>query len=300
MKNGFLKKISQSCLLCLLIVTAGCCIQIGGCPLQAKYERTVQLSAPLQPSSTFAAETHNGSITIEGADITDCNLTATITAQALTEEDAKKLAEETEIKLEPSGNKLTAKIEKPAYMVNRSVSVSLDVKVPIQTSLELTTHNGDVRIANITGDIKGTTHNGTVRVTNVTGQVTATTHNGEVAAEQICGSTNLTTHNGSVTCKEISGDIKLGTHNGTINVVYSKAAPPVCNISIATHNGDIDLTAPTNFSATVEASTHNGSTKTEIPITVVGEINRRKFTGTIGTGEGKLYLETHNGSIKIR
>jgi hypothetical protein len=250
--------------------------------LQAKYEKTVQLSAPLQPSSTFAAETHNGSITIEGADVTDCNLTATIVARALTEEDAKKLAEEVKIKLEPSGNKLTAQIEKPANIINRSVSVSLDVTVPNQTHMELATHNGDVKIANITGDINGTTHNG------------------NVTAEQVCGTTKLQTHNGSVVCEKISGDTQLKTHNGSVKLYYSKAAPPVCNISIATHNGSIDFTAPPNFSAVVEASTHNGSIKTELPITVVGEINKRNFTGTIGTGEGKLHLETHNGSIKIK
>ena len=34
--------------------------------------------------------------------------------------------------------------------------------------------------------------------------------------------------------------------------------------------------------------------------TVIGKVSRRKLKGTIGEGEGKLLLETHNGSIKIR
>ena len=36
----------------------------------------------MQTGSTFAAQTHNGSITIEGAEVADCNLTATIVAHA--------------------------------------------------------------------------------------------------------------------------------------------------------------------------------------------------------------------------
>ncbi len=282
MENGLLKKVSLGSLLCLLIVAAGCCFNIGSCAMRAKYERTVQLSAPLSPGSSFAAKTHNGYITITGADVTDCNLTATIIGRAITEEDAKEVAEQTKIKLEPWGNKLNAKIDKPTYMINRSVSVNLEITVPNQTDLELTTHNGRIEITNITGRLNGTTHNG------------------KVTAEQVSGTTELHTHNGSVICREISGDTQLKTHNGSLKVYYSQAAPSVCNISLITYNGGIELATPSNFSGEVQASTHNGSINTELPITVSGKLSKRRLTGTIGTGQGKLHLETHNGSIRIR
>jgi hypothetical protein len=278
MKNDFLKKILLVSLLCLLAVGVGSCISIA----RAKYERTVQLSAPLSPGSNFTAQTHNGSITIAGADITDCNLTATIIGRARTEEGAKKIAEQTTIKLIPSANKLTARIDKPKVRFSQSVSVSLDVTIPDNADLELTTHNGALVITNITGRLNGTTHNG------------------KITAEQVSGAAELFTHNGSVTCKEISGDAKLKTHNGGIKVYYSQAALSVCDISLITHNGGVELETPKNFSGEVEASTHNGSIKTELPITVKGKVSKKKLTGTIGTGQGKLYLETHNGSIKIK
>ncbi len=265
-------------LLCLLSVGIGSCINIGG----AKYERTVQLSSPFSPGSNFTAQTHNGSITIAGADIADCNLTATIIGRAMTEEGAKKIAEQTTIKLIPSGDKLTARIDKPTFRFTQSVSVSLDVTIPDKADLGLATHNGSLVIKNITGRLNGTTHNG------------------KITAEQVSGTAKLYTHNGSVICKEISGDTKLKTHNGSIKVYYSQAAPSVCDISLITHNGGVELTTPKNFSGEVEASTNNGSINTELPITVKGKVSKKKLTGTIGTGQGKLYLETHNGSIRIK
>jgi len=279
--NVLLKKVSRGSLLCLLVAAAGCSINMGCLP-QEKYQRTVQLSAPLSPGSNFATQTHNGSITITGADVTDCNITATITARATTAEDAKKLAEQTKIKLEFQADKLTAKIQEPVRLNNQSVSVNLDVTVPNRTGLELTTHNGQMRITNITGQINGTTHNG------------------NVTAEQISGTVEFRTHNGSVICREVSGDTQLKTHNGNVNLYYSEAAPSVCNISLITYNGSIDLTAPSNFSGEVDASTHNGSIRTDLPITVVGKVSKSKLTGTIGTGQGKLHLETHNGPIRIK
>jgi DUF4097 and DUF4098 domain-containing protein YvlB len=281
MRNCYITKLSLGCLLGLLTLPAGCYINIG-CAMQERYERTVQLSAPLSPGSTFVAETHNGSITLRGADTAECNLTATIVGQAATEEDAQELAEETQVTLEPSDNKLVVKIDKPTLRMNQSVSVSLDAAVPNKTDLELLTHNGAVEI------------------THIAGRVDAATHNGKVTTEDVSGTAVLKTNNGAVNCTGISGDAQLQTHNGSVKAYYSQAAPSVCDISIVTYNGSIEFTAPPDFSAQVEASTHNGSVHTDLPITVVGKVSKSEMKGTIGTGQGKLRLETHNGSIRIK
>jgi len=281
MKNRHFAKVSLGCLLCLIMFSAGC-INIGSCAMQAKYERTVQLSAPLSPGSAFEARTHNGSITINGADVAECNMTATIVARAGTDEEAQELAEKVNVTLVPSGNSLITRIDKPLQLINKSVSVSLDVEVPNQTDLEIVTHNGAVEISDITG------------------RLDATTHNGKVTTERISGTTALKTHNGSVTCREISGGTQLKSHNGSIKAFYTDTAPSICDISIVTYNGGIELQTPPGFSGRIDASTHNGSINTDLPITVSGKISKSSIKGTIGSGEGQLNLETHNGSIRIR
>lgn len=264
-------------LLCMLILLGGCGFNMSTRVGKAKYERTVQLSAALTPGSTFVAKTHNGSIKIDGAVVVDCNLTATIFARAATREEAQELAEKTKIRLERFGNKLTVKIDKPIFGMNQ-VGVGLEAKVPCQTNLELLTHNG------------------TVGMTNIAGRINVTTYNGEVTAEKLSGTTKAETHNGSITCNEISGDARLITHNGNIKTYCSEAVRSNCEISIVTHNGGIEFVAPSDFSAKLDASTQNGLVNTELPISV----SRSQLKGTIGTGRGKLHLETHNGSIQIR
>jgi Zn-dependent metalloprotease len=236
----------------------------------------------MSENGSFAAETHNGSITINGAEVNDCNVTATIKAKASSEENAKKLAEQVNIKLESINNKITVEVEKPDFIKDRSVSVNLNVTVPSKTGLELNSHNGGLKMKNIKGNIEGKTYNG------------------GVTAKQVFGSIELETYNGNITCREISGDAELKTYNGRVKASYSKTAVPVCNISIETYNGGIKFTAPANFSAEVDVSTHNGSINTDIPITVIGRLSKNRLKGTIGEGKGKLRLQTHNGSIKIR
>jgi hypothetical protein len=281
MKNHYLAKASVVCSLCVTMLLAGC-ISIGCCSMQAKYERTMQLSAPLSPESALEAETHNGTITINGADVTECSLTATIVTRAATDEEALELSDKVNVTLVPSGDGLNVKIDKPTHLINKSVSVSLDIVVPNKTDLKLLTHNGAVKI------------------TDIKGRLDATTHNGKIITENIAGATTLKTRNGSITCNETSGDSHLISHNGSVKMFYTSNAPSVCDISMITHNGSIELVTPPDYSAQVKASTNNGSINTNLPITVVGKVSKSKLTGTIGAGEGRLQLETYNGSIRIR
>ena len=278
------KKMEKNYWITLIVGVVICSLLgVNGCEFpSAKYEMTVDLSAPLAAGASFAAQTHNGSITIEGRDEAGCDLTATIMGRASTEEKAKELAEKTKVRLNGSGDKLTVDIDKPKLTSNQSVSVSLDAELPNKTNLYLITHNG------------------AVTVTGIQGRVDATTHNGRIKTSNVSDHTKLKTHNGAVICEQISGDAWLSTHNGSIKVYYCGDAPGVCETVMTTYNGSIDLKTPPNISAVVNLSTHNGSIKTELPITLIGKVSKNKLNGKIGEGLGKLKLETHNGSIKIR
>jgi len=261
MKNSFTKK-SLVILVCLPVVITGCCINIDGW-LRAEYERTERLQAPLEPGSILALENDVGSITIAGVDVEDCSVIATISVKAPTEEEAQELAEQIKIELDQDGNTLTVRIEKPRTKKRRSISISFDITVPEQTALELGCDVGKIRVSNITETIKAQTDVG------------------------------------QITCREISNDIDLKADVGTVKVVYSKEAPAACNATITTNVGGIDLTTPPNFSAAVDADTDVGSIRTDLPLTVRGKIGK-SLHGTIGSGEGKLYLRTDVGSIRIR
>ena len=52
------------------------------------------------------------------------------------------------------------------------------------------------------------------------------------------------------------------------------------------------------------ARTHNGSVRTDLPLTVVVKANKKKIAKTVRSDQllcvGKVYLRTHDGSIRIR
>jgi hypothetical protein len=52
------------------------------------------------------------------------------------------------------------------------------------------------------------------------------------------------------------------------------------------------------------AWTHNGSVRTDLPLMVVAKANIKKLAEVVRPGQlfcvGKVYLRTHNGSIRIK
>ena len=265
------------------ILLSTCIFTLAGCGFaRHKYEKTQQLEMPMQPAGSFSAETHNGAIKVLGTDLAMCNVTAKITARSFSPEEAQSLADKVDVKLVQTDSRIATQIDKPKTSNGESISVDLDVSVPYDTALDLFTHNGAVRISHIHANAK------------------AKTHNGSITLESTTGNTNLETHNGGINCGDISGDVTAKTHNGGVKIAYNETSDTAINAYAKTHNGGISLKAPPVLSATIEIPTHNGSLRTEMPITIAGKIGKKHIKGTIGEGEGKIRMETYNGSIHLR
>ena len=281
MKNSFFVKTLSGCILGLLVVFAGCGVNfVAG---QAKYEKTVRLSTPLEAGSIVIAQTSFGSIKVRGADVSDCNVTAKIRVQAPSEDEAKEIADQVEILLESDGKTLTIKVDKPKLGNNRSVGVSFDIIVPRKTQLDCSTSFGAIKFADIAGDVKGKTSYSSVDCRDVVGAI------------------EVGTSYGNINCSGItSSDIVASSSFGNINIKCSEASDAELSAKITTSYGNIDFDGPNGFSGEVDLSTSFGAIKTDIPVTVKGSLSRDRVKGRVGDGGGKLSLKTSFGSIRIR
>jgi hypothetical protein len=329
-------------LLALALCTVNSCVYVSGCGdwnARAKYERQVELSAPLAPGSSFSAETRDGSITLEGAQTAECRLVATIRTRAATEDEAMELAEQIQVKLEPRGETLVAVIEKPSTIRNARYGVSLQGTIPTQTNLALVTSDGSIHVANIDGNIDARTSDGSIKASGIRGDTKLKTSDGRIICERVegavldvhtsDGSINLgqikaescaaRTSDGSITLTEVRTDnldlhttdgairchgisaanLSGRTSDGSVQIEYASDAPNVIDATVSTSDGSITFVAPPGLSATVDASTNDGSVRTALPITVEGKVGK-SLRGTIGAGEGRLVLRTHDGSITIQ
>lgn len=243
--------------LCLLAVLPGCK------EYRAKYEKTEHLMVPVADAFELHLETAVGAITVTGADVADCNVTAQIKVKAETEEEARRLAGQVKIEARPSDGRLHIKVAKPKTLKKRPLEAKMEVVVPRQLKLECSVNVGSVTIADMNDAIK------------VSGNV------------------------GSIACKGVNGDITVSSNVSSVDVAYAQTARPDRSIAITTNVGSIDLVAPPGWSAQVNAATNVGSVKTDRPIAVKGKVGK-SLQGTAGSGEGEVHLKTNVGSIHIK
>jgi DUF4097 and DUF4098 domain-containing protein YvlB len=231
----------------------------------------------------ISVDTSFGDVKINGADTTDCNVTAKITAKAPTAEEAKQLAEQTQIKLETDGKTLVIKADKPHLKHNRSIGIAYDITVPTKTIIKCKTSFGGIKLANIEGDID------------------AHTSFGEIDAEETNGKMQLDTSYGEVDCERItSADFTAKSSFGKIEVGFSDSCPANLSAKIETSFGEIDLRMPRNFAGHIAVETSFGKINTDLPILVKGGFGKDRLTGTIGDGPGSLDLKTSFGNVTIK
>jgi hypothetical protein len=318
--DGILARVSLSGVLILMLFCCTSCIYVEGCDTMARCERQVPLSAPLELGSSFSADTGDGSITLEGTETSECTLEATIVAHARTQEQAEELAGQIDVRLEPAGKGLRVVIDRPSVIHNAWFSVSLRGSLPARTDLTLSTSDGAIDIANVTGRVEAKTSDGSIEVRDIDGDTTLRTSDGSITgaglkaqilechtsdgriqfSDVAAGSLMADSSDGSITIELLRADsTDVHAIDGAIRIEFTPDAPKALNVSATASDGSITLVTPPGVSAAIDASTSDGSIHTDLPITVRGKVGK-SLQGAIGDGEGRIHLRTSDGSITIR
>ena len=202
--------------------------------------------------------TPNGGISVHGWTRQDVQLQSKVVASAPTEQAAKALA--AQVRILTDGGRIRA--EGPKTSDDGGWSVSFDVMVPSQASLDLHATNGGISITEVQGRLA------------------------------------LRTTNGGISLTRVNGDVHGTTTNGGVHVVLDGAGWFGEGLEAETLNGGVHVELPDGYSAHLDAGTQNGGIQIGIPVTVQGQIGRTLETD-LGRGGPTLRLRTTNGGLSI-
>lgn len=163
----------------------------------------------------------------------------------------------------------------------RRVKVKFTVRIPSGVRVSAGTVNGEMRVREVSSDVRASTVNGLVEVANVGGQVKASTVNGRV---------RVSTR---------SGPVEASTVNGGIDVRMSSLARDG-DMKFSTVNGDVTVETPESLDARVRLGTLHGSIISDYPVQLSGRFGPRRAEGTIGRGGREIEIETVNGDVELR
>ena len=202
----------------------------------------------------------NGGIRVEAWDRSDIRVLAVVSGNSRQEADAKQLLSSVQVQA-GSGRVLASG---PSTSGRDWWSVSYRINVPRQTDLELNASNGGISIAGVHGTIR------------------------------------FDTTNGGVNLRDLGGDVRGETRNGGLNVTLSGDRWDGVGLDVETANGGVNLHIPDGYNAELTTRTVNGGFRSDVPMTIQGELSpRRGIQTTLGSGGPPVSVRTTNGGLRI-
>ena len=203
----------------------------------------------------------NGGISLKGWDRADILVRSRVNTSADSDAEARDLARQ--VIVQTAGAQIRA--DGPANEKNRSWSVSYEVFVPARSSASLQTVNGGINVNDIAGNL------------------------------------DFKAVNGGVNLKRVNGTVQGRTTNGGVNIELAGDRWTGSGMDVTTTNGGISLKVPQNFSAQLDAETHNGGVHSDLPLVPApaGRMERH-VSAAIGSGGATLKLRTVNGGVSIK
>jgi hypothetical protein len=178
-------------------------------------------------------------------------------------------------------------------------SVEFTVLLPPSARLRVATGNGAIAIERAGGEVSAATGNGEIKIGETTGRVDASTGNGDVQVAGANGPVNVSTGNGRVYVRTARGSVDASTGNGDIDIRIG-ALPIDSDMKFSTGSGGIHIGLPSEFNGRIDATTGNGTLRSEFDIAIVGRLDAHHVRGTIGSGGPLLRLVTGNGVIELQ
>ena len=239
-------------------------------------------------------------------------------------EQAKQRLADALIETYATGNRVEVRVEHGERGDARGIDVEFNVKVPADTTVDLRTVSGDIRVTNVKGEVRvqGVSGNlaleGTARlaaVKTVSGGITITnggadaqlslsTVNGDLLVQTLTArALDVNTVNGDVRINGWSGDrAHIRTLDGDLDLQTSLVKGG--RYEIESHSGDINLSLPEQPGFELEAHTFSGRIRIDFPIKSEGPIRDndrgpRSVRGTYGDGSSSLRLQTFDGNLTV-
>lgn len=215
---------------------------------------------PAGPLTVDAGD--NGGITVAAWDRNEIRVRAVVRASARTDDRARDIANG--VQVQSGGGRVSATGPDRERARREWWSVSYRINVPRKNDLDLSANNGGINITGVTGNLRFDTTNGGVRLTDLAGRVNGSTRNGGLTVD-------------------LGGSRWEGE-----------------GLDVETSNGGVTVAVPEGYNAQLETRTVNGGFRSDIPLTLQGELSSRRGISTqLGSGGPTVRVRTTNGGLKI-
>lgn len=244
------------------VALAGCDVMVS---MHGKDGRATDVwtrSYTLDANGEIEVVNVNGKIEVATSDGSRVEVRAERSTRASTDEAAKKLLEQMQIREDVTSARIRLEAPQQRNMGRTSLEIKYHLTVPKTARVRVETVNGGIEVTGLDGDLRAETTNG------------------------------------GVVGRQLANNVRASATNGVIDVHMSKLGEE--GVTLETTNGGVTLRLPESAKATVSARCVNGGIEvTEMALEQTGERSKRRLEAKLNGGGPPVRLETVNGGIKI-
>ena len=181
----------------------------------------------------------------------------------------------------------------------RHSSLRVEVHMPKEADLEVSTGDGSVQADSINGNLDVKTGDGHITVQGARGNIRLHTGDGHIEGRALDGRADITTGDGHVNVEGRFDALTIRTGDGSVTARAGKGSTVASPWNIHTGDGSVDLDLPGEMQANLDASTHDGRISLGIPVMVEGTFSSTKILGKMNGGGQAIVVRTGDGSIHL-
>lgn len=186
----------------------------------------------------------------------------------------------------------------------RGMSIALQ---GVELGVTIDGSRGNISVNSVEGQIDVVGGSGNVAIQAVDGDITVREARGNIAVHAIEGNVSVVDSRGTLRVESVDGDVQLlniDSENVGVNVVdgdvtFRGAIHDGGRYFMSTHDGDLDITVPSDANARVSIATFDGELVSDIPIQIEGDFSQKRFSFTLGTGRALIELSSFDGVIRL-
>lgn len=288
----------------------------------AKIERVVERTFQVQPGVHVEVSTAGGEVRVESSSDSVVKIVAKEHIRAGSDAEADELLTKLDLKLEQSGNEVTASASYGSSIGLHfgswpPVQVDFVVSVPASASADLKSSGGDIIVSDLGGAVHAHTSGGDVKLGSIGGNVDASTSGGNVvlvegrasvrletsggnvSAKHLVGPSDLRTSGGDIKVDSVENTLKAETSGGDVKAGFDGGLKGDCLLS--TSGGQVKASVGKDVGFHLDASTSGGEVDASgLTITIDhGGIGRSSLAGLVNGGGPVLKLRSSGGDIEV-
>ncbi len=279
-------------------------------PLVAGAQTEVERRVPADADATVEISNIAGSVVVSGWDRDEVEVTGTLGRNV------------EELEVESDGHHVEIEVELPRHgRYEGGGSAHLEVRVPRRAHVEVATVSAEINAEDLEGHLEFDSVSGSISVAGQPAAVSVETVSGLIEVEIDAAETSAATVSGSITLTGVRGDVEASAVTGNVTVksaqdleraelevvsgqiVFAGSLGPDADFSASSHSGTIELTLPESTSARVAVESFTGRIQNDFG-QKAHRVDRytpgKELHFTLGSGDGRIEIESFSGAITLR